>query len=111
MSSPFKSKVAVNIATTEGAATIVTDTVAASTTHTIVGLSLANTTTSNITVNVFLSKGGSTNAYMVKGATVLPGGSLVVVGGDQKVVIEPTDSIKAYSSAASSCDVITSYLF
>lgn len=111
MSSPFKSKVAVNIATTEGAATVVSDTVAASTTHTIVGLSLANTTTSNITVNVFLSKGGSTNAYMVKGATVLPGGSLVVVGGDQKVVLEPTDSIKAYSSAASSCDVITSYLF
>lgn len=111
MSSPFKSKVAVNIATTEGAATVVSDTVAASTTHTIVGLSLANTTTSNITVNVFLSKGGSTNAYIVKGATVLPGGSLVVVGGDQKVVLEPTDSIKAYSSASSSCDVITSYLF
>lgn len=111
MSSPFKSKAVVDIATTEGTATVVTDTVAASTTHTIVGLNLSNTTTSNITVSVFLSKGGSTNAYIVKNATVLPGGSLYVAGGNQKIVIEPTDSIKAFASAASSCDVITSYLF
>lgn len=105
----FKSKVSVNIATAT-AGTQVSDTVAASTTHTVIGLSLANTTTSNITVNVFLSKGGSTNAFMVKGATVLPGGALVVVGGDQKLVLEPTDTIQAYSSAASSCDAVLSYL-
>jgi len=47
---------------------------------------------------------------MVKGATVPAGGSLVVVGGDQKVVLEENDNIKVTSSAATSCDVIMSIL-
>lgn len=46
----------------------------------------------------------------MKDATVLPGGAIVIVGGDQKVVLEAGDSITAYSSASSSADAAISYL-
>jgi hypothetical protein len=38
------------------------------------------------------------------------GGSLVIVGGDQKVVLEAADALKVVTSAASSADVVISYL-
>ena len=47
---------------------------------------------------------------MIKNGTVPSGGSLIVVGGNQKVVLETGDSVKVTSSAASSCDVIMSIL-
>ena len=53
---------------------------------------------------------GSNDTFLVKQATVPSGGSLVVVGGDQKVVLQTGDSIKVTSSAASSCDVMMSIL-
>jgi hypothetical protein len=45
---------------------------------------------------------------MVKGAPIPVGGSLVIVGGDQKVVVEATDTVKVTSTATT--DVITSTL-
>ena len=48
--------------------------------------------------------------YLVKNATVPVGGSLVVVGGDQKFVMVTSDVLKVVSSAAASADVITSVL-
>ena len=47
---------------------------------------------------------------LVKDATVLPGGALVVVGGDQKLVLEPLDSIRVYASAPNAADAVLSYL-
>jgi hypothetical protein len=47
---------------------------------------------------------------LVKDATVLPGGAIVIVGGDQKVVLEAGDSITAYASAGTSVDAVISYL-
>jgi len=38
------------------------------------------------------------------------GSSLVIVGGDQKVVLITSDALKVVSSAASSADVVTSVL-
>ena len=76
---------------------------------TIIGLSCSNRTTSAITVDVVHSD-GSNDTFLVKTATVPSGGSLVVVGGDQKVVLQTGDSIKVTSSAASSCDVMMSIL-
>ena len=63
----------------------------------------------NILVSAKLNKGGS-SAHLVKDATVLPGGTLAIVGGDQKVVLEAADTITAWSSVASSADAIVSYL-
>lgn len=81
----------------------------ATTQTTIIGLTLANTTTSVITVDVYVNS-ASTNYYLVKGATVPAGGALVPVGGDQKLVLESGDSLRAVSSLASSVDVICSVL-
>jgi len=82
----------------------------ASTSTTVIGLSLANISTSQITVTAELNINGGAVARLVKDAPVPVGSSLVVVGGDQKVVLNASDAIKITSSAVSSVDVITSYL-
>ena len=84
-------------------------TLGASTAPTVIGLSCANRTTAAITVDV-VHNDGSNDTFLVKQATVPSGGSLVVVGGDQKVVLQTGDKIKVTSSAASSCDVMMSIL-
>jgi len=47
---------------------------------------------------------------LVKAAPVPVGSSLVVVGGDQKVVMETDDALTITSSAATSADVALSIL-
>ena len=105
----FKSKVTANIGTS-GSPSTVSATVSSGTTHTLVGLSLANTTSANITVSAKLVKADASNAFLVKDATVLPGGALAIVGGDQKLVLEAGDSVTAYASAGTSADAVVSYL-
>jgi hypothetical protein len=72
-------------------------------------MTVANTTTGTVTASVTLTSGGTT-VFLVKNATVPVGGSLVPVGGDQKVVVEASDVIQVQSSAATSLDVIVSVL-
>lgn len=105
----FKSKVTANIGTS-GSPSTVTATVSSGTTATLIGLSLANTTSANITVSAKLVKADTSNAFLVKDATVLPGGALAIVGGDQKLVLEAGDSVTAYASAGTSADAVVSYL-
>lgn len=105
----FKSKATPNIGTS-GSPTTITDTVSAGAPQTLIGLSLANITAVNITVSAKLNKNGGSSAFLVKDATVLPGGALAIVGGDQKVVLEAGDTITAYASAGTSADAIVSYL-
>ena len=87
----------------------------AATEVTIIGLSVANIHTSQILVDVELDASGRTSGaedsvFLVKGAPVPVGGSLVVIGGDQKVVMEPGDVVKVTSDTASSADVVLSHL-
>ena len=87
----------------------------ASTEITVIGMSIANIVTSQITVDVQLDASGRTSGaedsvYLIKAAPVPVGGSLVVIGGDQKVVMEPGDVIKVTSDTASSADVVISHL-
>jgi hypothetical protein len=89
------------------AATVVT--VGGSTQATVIGMSCANTTTSPVTVDAYITR-SAVNYYLVEGATVPVGGSLVIVGGDQKVVLIASDALKVVSSTASSVDVVTSVL-
>jgi len=89
------------------AATVVT--VGASTQTTVIGMSCANTTTSPVTVDAYVTR-SATSYYLVKGATVPVGSSLVIVGGDQKVVLISSDVLLVVSSAATSVDVVTSVL-
>jgi len=78
---------------------------------TIIGMTIANITNSPISANVILSGGNITdNVYLVKDATIAPGGALVPVGGDQKLVLEAGDYLQVNTSVASSGDVIISVL-
>jgi hypothetical protein len=92
-----------------GTSAVTVHTGAGATQTTIIGLSCANTSASPVTVDVYVTQ-SSTDYYLIKGATVPVGGSLVVVGGDQKVVLEAADELKVISSAASSIDVFASGL-
>jgi len=103
MANTFKNSVAASVGTS--ASTLLT----ASTQTTLIGMTIANTSASPITVDVYVTVSAS-NYYIVKGATVPTGGALVPIGGDQKVVLETGDAIKVVSSAATSADVVVSYL-
>jgi hypothetical protein len=105
MANNFKNYFSKDVGTS--AATVYTG--PSSTQSTVIGMTISNVTTSNITTDAYITSGG-VDYYIVKGATVPVGGSLVTVGGDQKIVLETGDAIKVVSSAASSADVILSAL-
>jgi hypothetical protein len=72
-------------------------------------MSISNLITTPISANVIVTSGG-TDYYMIKNATIAPGGALVPIGGDQKLVLEATDILSVNTSIALSADVITSIL-
>ena len=80
-----------------------------STETTIIGLTIANRAAAVIEVDVRLND-TSAHYYVVKAAPVPVGGALVVVGGDQKLVMMPGDFVEVKSDTASSADVIMSIL-
>ena len=98
-----------------GTSTATIFTCGSSTESTIIGLSVANRVTSQILVDVELdasnrTSGSEDKVFLVKDAPIPVGGALVVIGGDQKVVLEPGDTIKVTSDTASSADVVLSHL-
>ena len=98
-----------------GTSTATVFTCGSSTESTIIGLSVANRVTSQILVDVELdasnrTSGSEDKVFLVKDAPIPVGGALVVIGGDQKVVLEPGDAIKVTSDTASSADVVLSHL-
>jgi hypothetical protein len=84
-------------------------TVGAATQVTVIGMSVSNTTASPVTVDITLSNGG-TDTYLIKSGPVPVGSSIVLFGGDQKLVMVTGDSVKVASSAAASVDVVLSIL-
>jgi len=83
------------------------------TSSTVIGLSIANRTTSNtITISAYVldSSNSYTATYIVNNATVPIGGTIVVVGGDQKLVLKANDSVQVTSSVTNSADAILSVL-
>jgi|TARA_Y100000114_G_C11672114_1_gene284283 hypothetical protein len=111
MANSFKSETDKEI----GTSTATVFTCASSTETTIIGLSVANRVSSQILIDVELdassrTSGAEDKVFLVKDAPIPVGGSLVVVGGDQKLVMEPGDTIKVTSDTASSADVVVSHL-
>jgi len=76
---------------------------------TLIGMTVANTTNDQVFVDVYVTR-SSVNYYLVKGASVVVGGALVPIGGDQKLVLEQGDSISVVSNANTSLDVTVSLL-
>lgn len=75
----------------------------ASTQTIVIGLSIANTTGSEITADVKLN-----STFISKTVTIPTGTAFIPIGGDQKVVVEASDTIKVTATGAT--DVVVSVL-
>jgi hypothetical protein len=111
MANAFKSETDTGVGTS--AATIYT--CPASTQTTLIGLTVANIHTSQIEIDVQLdastrTSGAEDSVYIIKAAPVPVGSSIIIIGGEQKVVVEPGDTVKVTSNTAASADVALSLL-
>jgi hypothetical protein len=108
MANTFTRKLSNSVGTTAGA--IGSYTVAANTTTIVVGLSVTNITGSAITANVFIQDAALANTAIVTNAPISSGSSLVVGGGDQKLVLITGDKVFVQSSASNSLDAVMSIM-
>jgi len=99
MANTFKNYTSASVGTS--ATTVYT--VPASTTAVTIGLTVANTTASQITVDV-----QAAGVYVVKGVPIPAGSGLSVLDG--KIILETADTVVVTSDTASSADVILSVL-
>ena len=106
MANTFKNRTLRAVGTS---ATDVGAVVAASTQTTLIGMTMANITSGVIIVTATLNYGTNTT-HIVKDAPIPTGGSLILLGGDQKVVLMTGDKVIVTSNTASSVDVIMSFL-
>jgi hypothetical protein len=85
----------------------------ATTTHTLIGMTIANITGSTITVEVLIEN-ASSRTWIVRDAPISSGGSLVPCGGDQKIVLwyhdSAGDQLIVRSNTANSTNIVLSYL-
>jgi len=107
MANLFKNAIAKNV----GSSNVTVYTCPTGKTAIVSGLSVANIHTDSISVDVLLTDtSASLEVSIVKDAPVDVGGSLIPIGGLQKLVLEAGDIIKVASSAANSADVVISVL-
>lgn len=107
MANTFYRKLSRNIGTSNVA--VGSYTVGSSITTVVVGLTVCNVSGSTISVDIALND-GSNDYFIVKGAPISAGGSIVPIGGEQKIVLNTGDSIKVTSDASSSADAILSIM-
>ena len=105
MASTFKNAVSAGV----GVTPVDVYTAPALTATTVIGLSLANVSGVSISVTANVTK-GATVVAVIKAAPVPVGGTLVLFGGDQKLVLETGNKLSVTSSVAASVDVIVSML-
>jgi hypothetical protein len=105
MANTFKNSISGSI----GTLSVPVYTVPGSTSTTVIGMSVANILTNNINVSTTLTSGSST-IFLVKNATVPAGGSIVLIGGEQKLVMMANNYLSVVSTVASSADVVVSVL-
>jgi|TARA_Y100001951_G_C11080791_1_gene151209 hypothetical protein len=75
----------------------------------IIGLRFANTHTGSVTVDAKISR-SSADYFLIKDAPVPAGGSLELVDGGSKIVIQNSDILKVATSRTGSVDCIVSYI-
>lgn len=85
-------------------------TVPAATDAVVIGLILANVGSTTVTGTVTITGTAGNVTNVVKDAVIPVGGSLVVAGGEQKIVLETGDFVSVRSNTASSIDVTMSIL-
>tara|TARA_Y100000401_G_C8217803_1_gene171714 strand:+ start:102 stop:440 length:339 start_codon:yes stop_codon:yes gene_type:complete len=75
----------------------------------VIGIRCANISSSAVTVDVYI-RNSSTDYYLVKGASIPPGGSIELIQGGSKVNMANGDVLYAIASSGSAVDVITSVI-
>ena len=70
----------------------------------LIGINIANVTTTQILMDVFIND-GSNDYYIIKDAPIPVGSALQVLDGGAKVVMQNNDVLKVQSDTASSADV------
>jgi len=70
----------------------------------LIGINIANVTTTQILMDVFIND-GSNDYYIIKDAPIPVGSTLQVLDGGAKVVMQASDILKVQSDTASSADV------
>lgn len=107
MANTFKNKLSTGV----GASTVTVYTCPSSTTAVVIGVTLCNLKTNGVETTLQLTdSSASATSHLLKSAPVPSGSSIVVVGGEQKIVLEAGDSIKCLASEASAIDVTMSVL-
>ena len=101
MAQNFRRYIARNVGTS--ASTLFT----ANSYDTVIGIALANTTSSEIKVDVYIND-GSNDYYLIKNAPIQTGGALQIIAGGAKYVVHSAYVLKVVSDTASSCDVVVS---
>jgi|SRR6056300_1169185 hypothetical protein len=70
----------------------------------LIGINIANVTTTQILMDVFIND-GTDDYYIIKDAPIPVGSTLQVLDGGAKVVMQASDVLKVQSDTASSADV------
>tara|TARA_R100000808_G_C2142277_1_gene150054 strand:+ start:1072 stop:1401 length:330 start_codon:yes stop_codon:yes gene_type:complete len=106
MANTFKNKV-YNGANTSASANMAIYTVPASTTTVVIGLTLANTASSQITASIKLSAGQT--VYLAKDIPIPSGSSFEYMGGN-KIVMQTGHTLSVVSNTADSLDTVASIM-
>ena len=99
MANTFKNYTSASV----GTSPVTTYTVPSGTTSVTIGLTVANTTTGQIKIDVQMA-----GVYVIKDAPIPAGSALSVLDG--KIILETTDTVVVTSDTATSADVILSVL-
>ena len=100
MANTFKLKTKANV----GTATSDVYVVPSATTTVVIGVTLANTTCSNINVGVGITRASTDDIKLMKNVPIPQGSSFEFMGGN-KIVLETTDTFTASSDVNNSLDV------
>ena len=106
MATTFRNKVVKDIATMK----IVEIETNASTRSTIIGISLANTTTGAVSVSVLIGDDASSEGYYLKDVLVPPKSTLKPLGPAEKLILAPNNTLLLQSNKSNSVDAVLSYV-
>ena len=70
----------------------------------VVGLRLANIVSSAVTVDVYITEGGTTDRYLVKDLSIPPASSVELIQGGSKLVLQSGDVVKGKCGTANGID-------
>ena len=105
MAQNFQRTLKQNISNSSGSATELR--AATTTNDAIIGVRCTNTSGSSVDITVMVVN-SATDYHIIKSAPIPTGGSLELIDGGSKVVLQTGDSVEAYASAATSVDIILS---